>query len=348
MLLSVFGTPSAFTYAGCAIVRAIADTAAGSHAFIQAVFLDDVRNAWASLDRSRTKAVVLFSDFPATPLIELVRSARSPTVVFLDDFEEVAHQAIETRDMPVAHALRFASQVFCALDQLSQERVLLVTSKACGRPVGDLVSAASEFFGLAESAALGERVLARLGYEASRGVTLGEHFAGTRPRVVSDQAAAVRDDPHDQSLIKQVGSQYVGVGTGQGRADICWPTELFLEWDRPGAFLNGPIDLLGPARFIICGPYLHLPAGDWVANVVIEISENLSGNRLGVDVFSGTILRGVTMNLPETGVFEFSIPFQVEDPFLPVELRFQILTGAIEGKLMLQRVTFQRSMSRTD
>lgn len=341
MLLSVFGTPSPLTYSGCAVVRTIADCAAGSHTFIQAVFLEDVKDAWAKLDRPKTEAVVLFSDFPARPLTELVRGARAPCVVFLDEFEEVVHSALERRGMSIAQSLRFATQVACALDRLQGDQVLLITPKSCERPIRDLIVNACEFFGLRETPKLADNVLARLGYDGSA-PTFGEHFAGTRPRLASDASVDAREDPHDRALIRLVSDQYAGIGTGNIPSQIVWPTELFLEWDRPGAFLKGPIELLGPARFIICGPYLHLPEGSWEARVVIEVAENVSGNRLSVDVFSGAILYGATMDLPAFGLFEFVLPFSVPDPFIPTELRFQILRGAIEGLLTLKRVSFTR------
>jgi hypothetical protein len=340
MLFSVFGTPSALTYAGCTIVRAIADSVAGSHAFLQAVFLEDLKKSWAAVDRAKTPAIVLFSDFPATALIELIRASRAPIVVFLDDFAEVVHHSVETRDMSVAHALRFASQAVCALDQLKDQHALLVTPKSCRRPIEDLVYAVCDLFGLGEPETIAKRVITRLGYKDDR-PSLHDYCARNKPRRASDLATALRNDPHVQRLIAQVADQYAGVGTGDGRSEVVWPAELFLNWDNPGTFLNGPIDLLGPARFVICGPYLHLIAGDWIVQVVIEVTDNLSGNRLGVDVFSGGILKAVTMTLPSAGLFEFSLLFRVADPFLPVELRFQIMTGAIEGKLILRDVRFR-------
>ncbi len=63
---------------------------------------------------------------------------------------------------------------------------------------------------------------------------------------------------------------------------------------------------------------------------------------MNVDVFSGEILAGVAMPLPAAGVFSFENPFRVGDPFLPVELRFQLLEGAIEGSLRLRSAVFER------
>lgn len=346
MLLSVFGTPSALTYAGCTIIRAIADAAAGSHAFIQAVFVDDLRNAWMKVDRSKTSAIVLFSDFPSTPLVELIRANRAPIILFLDEFSEIVRHSLETREMSTPHALRFASQSVCALDQLKDQEPFIITPKRCRQSIGNFVFAVCEFFRIKEPRNTAANVLARLGYDGD-GPTLGEYFFKNRPRLVSEQAAVMHDNSRDGALIKHVADQYAGIVAGNKQREIIWPPELFLDWDRTDAFLSGPIDLLGAARFVICGPYLHLTIGEWTAHIVIEIAENLSGNRLGVDVFSGQILCAIATEMPTSGIFKFTMGFRVEDPFLPVELRFQIMTGAIEGKLMLHEVTF-RNVEKKD
>jgi hypothetical protein len=135
-------------------------------------------------------------------------------------------------------------------------------------------------------------------------------------------------------------AQYKGVGSGRGRRRIEWPTEMWLDAARPGQLLRGPIDMVGPARYVLYGPYFHLPAGAWIAEVVIELADNRSGNRLCADIFSGEVLGGVVMPLMASGVFVFSIPFRLIDPFLPVELRFQLLEGAIEGRLALRGAVF--------
>ncbi len=101
-------------------------------------------------------------------------------------------------------------------------------------------------------------------------------------------------------------------------------------------------NLRAKARYIIYGPYFHLTPGKWVAHVAIELDGNVSLNRLGVDVFCGNVLCAVAARLPVRGAYGFEMRFEIRDPLRAVELRFQTLTGAIEGRLMLTSVTFSR------
>ena len=87
--------------------------------------------------------------------------------------------------------------------------------------------------------------------------------------------------------------------------EVEWPREIFFSGDDGGQFVAGHQELTGPARFFIYGPYMHLPAGNWVALIEIEVSENYSGNRLQADVVSGEILGAITADLPGNGVFSF-------------------------------------------
>jgi hypothetical protein len=83
---------------------------------------------------------------------------------------------------------------------------------------------------------------------------------------------------------------------------------------------------------------LHLTPGKWTANVVFEIAENHSGNQLYTDVYAGELLSVVNTPLPAEGTYQFQVSFELADPIEPVQLRFQILSGAIEGVITLDRV----------
>ena len=338
----ILGAPSSLTYVCCALTQTMADTIHGDHVLIQAVFLDDVKNRWVTLDRTNPRPIVLISDCPSSALVEFVASTHAPCLVVVDNFEETVFQVIETRDMGLAEALRFVTQSYCSLAASRSDAALVVAANDGRRPLREVLVRIASHFGLEDPHARTAKTLAALGYREDAPDTLLQHLVKAGLRLTSPTSRALRADAEGQAIVRFMASQYEGVGAGRIARRIEWPTAAFLDWGRPGQLLRGPIELLGPARFIICGPYFHLPIGEWTAEVVIEIADNASGNRLGVDVFSGEILGGVAMPLPKSGVFTFSIPFRVADPFLPVELRFQLLEGAIEGRLALRAVVFAR------
>jgi hypothetical protein len=121
-----------------------------------------------------------------------------------------------------------------------------------------------------------------------------------------------------------------------------WPVSLFKGSDNPAAPFAGRVELLGPARIIAYGPYLHLTAGQWQAKVVFEVADNHSGNQLCVDVYAEEILSVITAQLPAQGTYTFQIGFEISNPAKPVELRFHILSGAIEGVFTLSSTSVRR------
>ncbi len=336
----ILGAPSSLTYVCCALTQTMADTIHGDHVLIQAVFLGDVKNRWMTIDRTDPKPIVLISDCPSAALVEFVASTHAPCLVVIDNFEETVFQVIEARDMGLAEALRFVTQSYRSLAAFRSDAALVVAASDGRRPLREFLARIALHFGFEDPQARTAETLAALGYREDAPDTLLQHLVKAGLRVTSPTSRVLRADAEGQAIIRFMASQYEGVGAGRIARQIEWPTATFLDWGRPGQLLRGPIELLGPARFIICGPYFHLPIGEWTAEVVIEIADNASGNRLGVDVFSGEILGGVAMALPKSGVFTFSIPFRVADPFLPLELRFQLLEGAIEGRLALRAAAF--------
>ena len=343
MIVAVFGVPTALSLVGCSILKAILERAAGPHQQIAAIFLDDLRDAWTALGEAGRDHVLIFSELPSTPLLELMRSSQLPTIVFLDDFKEVANQLVQTRSMTMRAAIRHTTRVLCAIDQVQKGDALRVTSADFGRPLESLVVSLCDFLQAGAGDDVSRDVMMRLGHAEASAATLSDHMKGKAIQTLSDPSNDTLGVGFDRATLESVANQYANVGSGAGAAQIAWPTELFYRPDPPQDFLEGPMELVGPARLIAFGPYLHLPKGSWTVSVTIDVEENFSGNELQIDVFSGSILVAGETALPVTGVFGIDLPFEIVDPFDPVEVRLQTLSGAIEGRLTLREVVFQRA-----
>jgi hypothetical protein len=346
MIIAVLGTPTALTFAGCAIVKTIVEVAGGPHNQIPTVFIDDLRTAWSNLQNDAKKKVVIVSDLPSTPLLSLIRSSRMPTIIFLDKFEEVVNQLVETRGMQLRQAVRHATKVFCLIDQVPDEAALRVSARDGRRSLKAFIASVCDFFGQDQTAEEARDVMTALGYAAGDSITLREHTMAKLPQLSSAESIAARSDAEGQAMLTLIAKQYAEVGTARSVAQIAWPTELFFQAHPPQDFLVGPTDLVGPARLLFYGPYLHLPKGSWIATITVEVAENFSGNYLYVDVFAGSVLAAGETPLPPSGVFGFDLQFEIIDPFLGVEVRSQILSGAIEGRLELREVVFRRKETR--
>ncbi len=148
--------------------------------------------------------------------------------------------------------------------------------------------------------------------------------------------------PLENELIDFAADQYNQIIDGQPLRQLEWPTYALLRPEFPDRLTLGSIDLTGPARFIYYGPYFALSEGVWAAEIAIEVQDCHSDNRIAIDIFSEEILAQIKTKLPASGVYGCEIRFGVSDPSKPIEVRMQLLTGAIEGLFMVRGIHLSR------
>src|SRR5271166_2605776 len=158
-------------------------------------------------------------------------------------------------------------------------------------------------------------------------------------------AALESRSPLENELIASLAPHYDVVARGRRLEKLEWPVYALLRPEFPDRLTIGPIDLTGPARRVYFGPYFALPAGVWSAHVSLEVQDCLSENRIGIDVFASKVLSVIHADLPPHGVYGCEVRFEIEDPSKPVEIRVQLLTGAIEGVILLRKIELHRLSS---
>jgi hypothetical protein len=346
MLLSVFGTPSALMYGGLNLVRNLTELGVGTHKLANANTTDELRKTLADLGLGQEPKVVFYSDLPAADLGALFIKSRAPIVLFLDNFDDVVGYIRDARGMSLTDSVRLASRSFCALEPIIRsDLVLKFDARTYLRPVREVVREIGEFFGASLSEAKLDRVVASLIEEAGQ-ARLSDYLFRTFPEAKLPGTSLQRMPPEDRRVVTQLLKPYSAVAAGQSIERMDWPISMFMDGADPAKPFSGRIELLGPARFLAYGPYLHLTPGKWCADVVFEIAENHSGNLLYADVYAGEILSVINTPLPPDGTYQFQIFFDIEDPLEPVQVRFQTLSGAIEGVITFDRVEVRRAGSK--
>jgi hypothetical protein len=155
--------------------------------------------------------------------------------------------------------------------------------------------------------------------------------------------------PVHQRMIRAVADNYRPIFEGRALASLEWPKDLFY-FASEGCVSPDDIELLGTARRLVWGPYMFLPLGYWRAQIEFEVIENLSGNKIEVDVMVGSEVAALKKgNLPAVGVYQFSMDFEVKELGGSIQVRILMLKGAIEGRFSLRRVTLlRREKNATD
>ena len=95
---------------------------------------------------------------------------------------------------------------------------------------------------------------------------------------------------------------------------------------------------LDPRGSCTYGPYLYLPRGRWRADVQLIVSGNMHDKGLAVDVYADVMLARHAFKPAQGGLLQASLPFAVERSQQRIEVRVELLEGAIEGYLGLKQV----------
>src|SRR5439155_8031032 len=94
--------------------------------------------------------------------------------------------------------------------------------------------------------------------------------------IEADPPGSDAGQPTDATLAVITGAvaPYFAHFVGAALEPITWARELFLtDGDRPATHA---VDVTGRARALIYGPYISLPPGHWVAQVVLGFSREVS------------------------------------------------------------------------
>lgn len=343
MLVSVFGTSTPYGYWGFSAVRHVMQVLYGDHLHIHCLGIDDLRQSWAGRDG---RPVVFTSDCPDAAIADLLLEFRAPMIVFLDDPADAVAFAMESREIDAKQALSFATHCFCSLNEiLTAPPTICFTSRHLGEDVRDIYAELLRILAGAVAPDQLEEVMRRAVVDDRPGriITVADQLAEACAGITLPAAALSKQSVEIQNLFTATCESYWPIFDRKPLTNVEWPRDLFFSCNDGNAAPE-LIDLTGPARFLIWGPYLHLPGGDWTAKVAFEVADNFSGSQLQADIYDGqSILVVARTELPRQGVFSFELPFAVHEPHQKIELRICLAQGAIEGKFGLRSVSLLRT-----
>lgn len=339
MMLAIFGTPSALTHWVLNNAKLAAEVVHGPASKVTANSLDDLRTKW---NQRGHKSVLFHADIPKRELVDLFVRVPGVAIVVTEPVRTVANFARNTRSFDPQVALRFATRSACAINQfLDRPDVWHIDSRVIGWSLDEFVEAlATHVLPQATSVHIRE-MKAKLAKYNSPGRSVGEALAISLEKVLgarSEDMMAEIDLPPD--FVRTADEFDACLQYGGQR--MIWPPGVFTRMsDR--TYINGPIEMVGPARVLIGGHSLSLPVGRWKATAEIFVSDNASGNTLFFDIVTeGRPAACGLVSLPESGAFSFELDFECDDPSFPLVLRIATKEGAIEGILELRHVQLQR------
>jgi hypothetical protein len=144
-------------------------------------------------------------------------------------------------------------------------------------------------------------------------------------------------------------SGYAELFSGGGAVgQIVWRRELFVLYAEGFQRPTGVVDVTGPPRTLIYGPYIHLPPGRWTARIVLGVSPDAAENTFLVDAFADSRQLGYTVLVPARGgVYAADIDFSMEEASAKgLEIRVLVTNENARGQLALGHVVLQPLSTR--
>lgn len=334
MLILVLSPPSPASTWAIPLIRSIVQTIHGPTDYFHLSTADRLREDWQA---RKSDHIMLYTDCPDVEIANILSRNAVQTILLQEDPIAGAHHLRKNMGLDPAAAIRNASSAFATLHDLILNTYDLL-------PITELEGNSSEFFVRQVAEFLGLELMdEQIRPLLERNANLPATDAASA--VDCDLSHASSND-HEAALFAETLQSYRAVFHSHPADQFVWPPSLFFMTDPLGAPLTGDIELTGPARPILYGPYLHLPIGAWEARVQFEVSGNLSGNVLFVEFLAGTrVLSKWRAKLPKVGAFDFVLPFVIEEPRDPLQIRFSILEGAIEGLFSLNKILVGRVRS---
>ncbi len=149
MLLSIFGTPSPLSYAMMNLLRSLVELTHGPSDFMFATSVAELRERWLAAGESRPDHILFFSDCAEAGLLELFMRTNAPIVCCVDNLDDVACHARETRGMSLAESLRFATQTTAILSRLAGYGLCFrITAEHYGKTITSILADALSFLGV--------------------------------------------------------------------------------------------------------------------------------------------------------------------------------------------------------
>lgn len=318
MILLVISPPSPLTQSLLAAARELIGSTCGKLDYIHLTTLDVLKEAWT---KRSSDYVVMFLDRPDAALASMLSRVPLPIVFLAEDPVASARFVMDRHKVTAEEATRLVASSFASIQDIvcSANNLLRLLPEHFSTP-GEVIGRLSAFLHLDDPAppaggsALVTVAAPPLGQMAATDVALSSLTGALTP--------------------------FRAVSRMQPVTSAAFPTGLFMLTEPAGGYYHGAeIPLLGPARILLYGPYLHLPVGVWRFCIRFDVSDNVSGNALKLELLLGhDVVAHSLGTLPSQGVFDAWIEGAINEPCEPVQIRLGIQEGAIEGLLTLLQV----------
>ena len=335
-LISIFGTPSGYLRFASLLLHNMLATTVKNFDHVAASELQHLR---AALSKRRHPNFLLLSDCPERSIVDVYLNTQTPVLVVFEDPEDVATDLIRERGIEPTWAVRYTEQSLTTLDDLIRSDQALIMPRERRIMLADFLIQVAEHFSLPLADADLEIIARKVAPKTQDALTMSMEDLYQLNLINLNPNGQSAFNPQVLAPFEPIFERLRRLLNSQTDSEINWPIFMLMEGDAPKSTFDGSLDLTGPARCIVYGPYMCLPYGSWGLRASITINENRSGNELEIDVYQSSVLVRNRFPLPLEGDLEIRAQFKNSEPRVPLQLRLITAEGAIEGRITVNSIT---------
>ena len=275
----------------------------------------DPAKAWIACPDGSTTQSLIITNYPGDSFLDAVVSGKLPSVIVLDS---PLHSFLDLR--------RAGHDAIGIIRNLS----------ACATRLGELSRCPAALLLGPEVPATPAAVLQAISNQT--GWPLPSNGAGAPDGSEQTRPSAAILSPQEHSLVTDVLEPAFHFAATGDRSGLTWPHACLLSGDNPGQPAPAILDLTGPARVLVYGPYLHIPPGHWTAQAKFAFSPSSRGTKLALEFHGISQLARCSFTVEQPGVFQIDLPVHIPSAREAIELRLVLEHGAIEGHLGLDGI----------
>jgi hypothetical protein len=297
---------------------------------VQAVALNGLEELAGVVIRTRASNLVACSRHPVVRLQTEVLEAGHPFLIALGDPRVALPNLVDRTGYNLVEATRALASSCAAMLTITKAPHAMVVTPEDARDLPAVAAAIAQHF--------------QIPIGAGESSTLVDLLPGLEPEETDGRSWWGQLSEREQSIVNGALEPYIGQFQGRGLDRVIWEPELFYTTPDPaGPTLvapNAPIDITGRVRFLVYGPYITLPPGQWSVDVVLGFSGEAAGMGFVVEVFAGTQLASTRIEIVGEQVVEVRLNVTIGNSVdQPVEIRIFNERAAFDGRLVLGYVS---------
>jgi hypothetical protein len=300
----------------------------------EAVALNGLEDLAVALLQTKATNLLVCSGQPVLRLrTEIIRASRPILVALSDPIDAVQH-LVEEAGYSLADAIRTVANSCAAMETLAVAAPALVVVPH------DLHDA--------------QATVAAIGHHLKIPVEPPE-LAGLLETVPPPEEADSRFwleqlSQAEKALVTGALQPYGAFFSGGNLERLIWEPGLFYASEEPASPVLVPvtraIEITGRVRFLVYGPFITLPSGAWLAEIVLGFSAEAAGMSFTVEIFAGTSLAHTSIEATGEQVTEIRLQFTIANSAnQPLQVRICNTRAAFDGRLALGYVSLTRQVA---